>query len=270
MAKKSAFAKKYGPWALIAGGSSGLGGAWTSGMAARGLNVIFTGRNADTLEAKAKEVREKYGVEAVPVVLDLSKDDALEKMIEAVGDREIGMMIYNAGVAGLKKFCNQDLDVEIARMNTNVRGPMSFSHYFGNQMIKRGKGGIILMSSGAGLSGNPYNIGYSASKSYIVRLAEGLWYELKGDGVDVLGVISGMVKSHAEITDDKQPKGASAPMEPSDVVDQAVAVLGKRATMVPGLQNKFAMFMLKRLMPTTYGLKYMGNLYEGLFGDSIE
>jgi short-subunit dehydrogenase len=85
------FAAQYGPWALIAGGAQGIGEAYTRYAAARGLNVVVIDISREALDTLTPEIERQYGVACLGVELDLSRPDLLELVIEAVGDREIGL-----------------------------------------------------------------------------------------------------------------------------------------------------------------------------------
>jgi len=255
------FGAKYGPWAFVAGGSKGMGGAWSDALAQRGLNVVLTARREGLVKAKAEELRAKYGVEARPVVMDLSSDDMLDEVSKATDDVEIGFLVYNAGYADLCPFAKQPLEKELFRLSLNCRGPLVLSHYFGKKMLARKRGGIAIMSSLGGLMGNPYNVGYAASKAYDLVLAEGLWYEYGKHNVDVIACIAGLTKTHETISDDAKTSGGRA-MMPEDVVEEALAKLGKEPAMVPGKGNRRFHFMATRLLSRKRLISMMTENYE--------
>jgi short-subunit dehydrogenase len=84
------FAGQYGPWALVAGASEGIGGAWADYAAFQGLSVAIVARDPDKLEKKRQELVSRFGVEVIAISQDLGATDAVENIIAAVGDREIG------------------------------------------------------------------------------------------------------------------------------------------------------------------------------------
>src|SRR5882724_143015 len=97
MTGKSAMVKQFGPWALITGASSGIGAEFARQLAAAGLNIAVAARRQSLLDEVCREVSQKYGVEARTVVVDLSEEDAVERLAEAVRDLDIGLVISNAG-----------------------------------------------------------------------------------------------------------------------------------------------------------------------------
>ena len=88
--------EKYGPWALIVGGSEGIGAAFARVLAAKNLNIVLVARKPEPLEELAEDLRET-GVEVRTVSADLSKTDVLDKVRTATDDVDVGFLIYNAG-----------------------------------------------------------------------------------------------------------------------------------------------------------------------------
>ncbi|MCK4964413.1 MAG: SDR family NAD(P)-dependent oxidoreductase, partial [Dehalococcoidia bacterium] len=97
MSLQKDFSRKYGPWAVVTGASSGIGEQFARLLAAEGLSVILVARRADRLEALAANLREKHGIEAGPIALDLSKNDFLAPLLKACDNKDIGLVISNAG-----------------------------------------------------------------------------------------------------------------------------------------------------------------------------
>jgi len=188
---------KYGPWAVIPGGSEGIGACIARRLAKVGINSLLIARKPEPLEEVAAELR-ALGVEARTLALDLAAPDMLDRIREATDDIEVGLLVYNAG-ASLRTgpFIEWDLaDVEQV-IRLNVLGQTRLSHHFGRQMAARGHGGIILMGSLAGVAGSPSVITYSGAKAYSQIFSEGLWWELKQHGVDVLHVVVGQTNTPA-------------------------------------------------------------------------
>jgi short-subunit dehydrogenase len=148
------FSRKYGPWALIAGGSEGIGRSFALQLAARGLHLILLARSRQPLDDAANEIRRRYPVEVIAASLDLTAADLDERIGALTVGRDVGLVIYNAGAnhgAGL--FLDQPLDQAMNLVRLNCVGPLVFAHRFGALMRSRGRGGMILMSSMAGLAG---------------------------------------------------------------------------------------------------------------------
>ena len=181
------FKEKYGPWAVIAGASDGTGRAFTHRVAATGLNCVIIARREKVLEELAHEIRSRYDVECVPAAIDLSTSDAFEKALEAVGSREVGLLISNAGSdPNGSHFLNKDILPWMDLVNRNVVTNMRMVHHFGSLMRQRRRGGLLLVGSAAGYGGSRFMAVYSATKAFVWCLAESLWSELRPHNVDVL------------------------------------------------------------------------------------
>ncbi len=188
---------KYGPWALITGASEGTGAAFAHKVASEGINCILVSRREAPLQALAEEVRKK-GVEVVTAAVDLSALDATARIVTAVGNREVGLLITNAGAdTNGAKFLNTEAANWDQLINLNVVTTMRNCHHFGKPMRERKRGGIILVGSGA-CYGGLYGISvYSGVKAFDLCFGEGLWAELREHNVDVLNLILGRTDTPA-------------------------------------------------------------------------
>ena len=182
------FGDAYGPWAVVAGASDGTGAEFARELARRGVNVVLVARRAPLLEELAVEL----DVETRVVPLDLSLDDAAQRLAEATADLEVGLVVFNAGADdGGTLFLDQSIDDLRSLIARNCTTVMEVSHRFGAPMVERGRGGMILVSSGAAWAGASHVATYGATKSFDLVLAEGLWAEWHDRGVDVLGLVLG-------------------------------------------------------------------------------
>lgn len=185
------FATKYGPWALIVGASEGLGAAFADNAASRGLNVALVARRAEALAEVATGLRDRYGIETREIVADVGAADFSEALERAVADLEIGFMIFNAGIQPGGPFLRIRLEDHLTCIQIQVVAPTKVCHWLGRQMAARGRGGIVLISSGAAQQGLAHWVGYGAAKAYELILGEGLWYELREQGVTVTSYVVG-------------------------------------------------------------------------------
>lgn len=232
------FLKRYGPWALIAGGAQGIGAAFSRYAASQGLNVIIIDHDGAALKKFSQDIVNEYAVACLAVEVDLAQPDMLELVSTAIGNREVGLLVYNAGLADVGPFYKPDTDLEFEKKKIaiNVSGPLLLSHYFGKGMLIRKTGGIILMSSGAGLQGSPYYAHYSATKAYDIALAEALYGEFKPYNVDVLACIAGLTASTAaEAFKHIDPDLIQTPEQ---LVAEAVNALGKQCRLIAGELNR--------------------------------
>jgi short-subunit dehydrogenase len=184
------FAEKYGPWGIVCGGSDGLGAAFARALASRGINLVLVARRADVLEVFGNEIRGGYGVEVLTATLDLTDPDAMARLSALTAELEVGSFIANAGGDDSSAaFLDKDLDTHLALVKRNCVGVLEAAYRFGGPMVARGRGGVVLVTSRVAWAGGATLAAYGATKAFDLILAEGLWAEWHGRGVDVLGLV---------------------------------------------------------------------------------
>jgi uncharacterized protein len=193
------FKEKYGPWALITGASEGTGSAFAHNLADKGFNLILIARRQQPLDELAVAIRAKgTGVECVTACVDLSTLDATRQIVAATAGREVGLFIANAGAdTNGSLFLDNDVANWEQLINLNVVSTMRNCHHFGQSMRARGRGGIIIVGSGACYGGLNGIAVYSAVKAFDLCFGEALWAELRHHGVDVLNLILGRTDTPA-------------------------------------------------------------------------
>lgn len=192
------FAERYGPWAVIAGASEGTGRAFARQVAAQGVNCILIARRDAQLTALAADIGAESDVECVTAAIDLTAPDAFDRILAATGEREVGLFISNAGAdPNGAYFLDRDHATWGKLVQRNVVTMMQCSHHFAKPMCARGKGGLLLVNSGACYGGSAFMAAYSASKAFMLCFVESLWAELRHDGVDVLTLILQMTDTPA-------------------------------------------------------------------------
>jgi short-subunit dehydrogenase len=189
------FAQKYGPWAFIAGASTGIGAALSLEAARRGLNVLMLARGAARLEEAAQSVRQAHGVQVRTLAADLADPDIAKTVHEAVAGLEVGLFVYNAAVAPAGRFLDVSLDTHLLSVAVNCATPVALCHLLAPAMVRRGRGGIALVSSNAAIAGAVNFSTYNAGKAFEWILAETLWTELGESGVDVSTILVGATAS---------------------------------------------------------------------------
>jgi len=192
------FADRYGPRALILGGSEGIGSSFADALAAAGLDLTLVARSAQSLEATAATLRDRHGVQVDTRQLDLTGPD-LETVARAlIASHDFGLVIYNAGAThGIGFFLDEPVDKALSLVRLNCAGPIVFAHLALSAMRTKGRGGLILVSSMSGMAGSGYVAGYAASKAFEITLAEGLHWELARDGVDVMCAVATLTDTPA-------------------------------------------------------------------------
>lgn len=186
------FLAQYGPWALVAGASEGVGRVFAEKLAERGLNIVLLARRESVLQQLASELYGRFGVQTRVVAIDLASADAGSRIGEQVRDIDIGFLVYCAGAdSNYTPFLASPLSIAQSMLHRNCSLPMELCHRFANPMVQRGRGAVVILGSGAGLAGASNMAAYAASKAFDMVFAEALWCELHPKGVDVLGLILG-------------------------------------------------------------------------------
>ncbi|HET9501095.1 MAG TPA: SDR family NAD(P)-dependent oxidoreductase [Marmoricola sp.] len=218
---------RYGPWAVIAGGSEGVGARFAHRLAEAGVNLVLVARKAGPLEKTAADVA-RHGVEVRTVAADLTEADALARIRKQTDDVEVGLLVYNAGANTYgHEFVTGDLDRFRSVIDLNITAQLAIVQHFGAAMRERRRGGILLVGSMAGFLGKAQIGIYAAAKAFARVFAEGLWLELREYDVDVLELVLGVTRTPA-----MERAGLALDLpgmyvsDPDDVARQGLASLG--------------------------------------------
>lgn len=183
--------KKYGPWAVIAGASDGTGEGFARELAAMGINLVLVSRRKEVLTALGEELKAAHGIEYRVMVQDLMAPGAGKAMVDAASDLDVGLYVSNAGADAVGvAFLDDTPERWHGMVNMNVNAVIDTCHGFGTRMKQRGRGGLLIMSSGSALGGIPMLGIYASTKAFEAVFCEALWGELKPLGIDVLSVLA--------------------------------------------------------------------------------
>jgi short-subunit dehydrogenase len=140
-------------------------------------------------------------------------------------------------------------------------------HWFGNAMLRDGRGGIALMSSLAGMQGSGYLASYAASKAFIRVLAESLWYEWREKGVDMMACVAGATTTPGYIGSRPEPAGwlAPRPQQPEMVAEECLKKIGRTPSFVSGRGNKLASFFMQHVLGNRRAVRVMGNTTRKIY-----
>jgi short-subunit dehydrogenase len=187
----------YGPWAVIAGGSEGVGAAFAELLAEVGVNLVLLARKPEALAQTASAVRSK-GAEVRTLSVDLTAPSALEEIRGVTHDLDVGLLVYNAGANTYgHEFVSGDLEGFQKVIDLNITAPLALVRHFGANLKERRRGGILLVGSMAGYLGSAQISVYAAVKAFGRIFAEGLWLEMQPYDVQVLELILGVTRTPA-------------------------------------------------------------------------
>ena len=258
------FRERYGPWAVVAGASAGLGEEYARQLAARGLHVALVARRGELANALATDLAKQYGVETRVIALDLAQADAADVVARETAGLEVGLLVYNAALSAIGPFLERTLEDHLREVETNCRAPLMLAHTLGRDMAARGRGGIVLMSSLSATMGSALIANYAATKAYNLVLAEGLWEELRTRGVDVMACCPSAVTTPGYLAS-APAKTQPGTMTAQAVVAETLAALGTTPSFIPGRSNRLSAFALRRLMPRTMTIQVMGRVMRGMY-----
>lgn len=172
--------------ALVTGASGGIGQAIARALAARGAEVVLTGRRTDVLEPLAGELRGRA------LAIDLAERDAVERLVEQAG--EVELLIANAALPGAGLLDDYSVAEVDRTLDVNLRAPIVLAKLIGAQMARRGHGHIVFISSLSGKAASPRGALYSATKFGMRGFALSLREDLKPSGVGVSTIFPGFIR----------------------------------------------------------------------------
>lgn len=250
--------RRFGPWAVVTGASSGIGREFARQLAASGIHVVLVARRESLLREVGAEISREFGVNHRVVRADLSRPDFMREIVGAIEDIDVGLVVSNAGTAQPGEFRKLDHDVVTELFRLNALSHLEIAHYFGRRLAARGRGGIILCGAMGASHGIPYMANDSASKAYVETLGEALHVELKPAGVNVTVLVVGPTQT--AIIDKFGLTPETMPMKPMStrqcVAEALDALRRNRPTHLNGRVNR----IMRRLIPTSLSRAMMGSM----------
>ncbi|CDW72624.1 short chain dehydrogenase reductase family protein [Stylonychia lemnae] len=190
-------------WALVTGGSDGIGFQYCIDLAKRGFNICIVSRNAEKIDLKIQELKQILGDQASSlkfrsVVADFSKMSQIsqyQELATKVQDIDVGMLILNAGTAVFGKFQNlTDQEVEeLVNLNA-IHNVYLFKVFVDKLYLRQKRSAVVLLSSALGLSPVPGIAVYSASKAFLRHIGIGVGKEVR-DKIDIQTFVCGQVNT---------------------------------------------------------------------------
>ena len=256
------------PYALIAGGSKGIGYAIAEALAKRKFNLILIARHSDSLIAAKNKLESKYNIHVEILQYDLSKKEAATEIATWCTEKNIYLkMLCNvAGFGGTKDYLTLSPDSLRYMVDLNIESCMSLSLTLLPLLEKNAPSYILNVGSMAGFAPIPVKNMYSATKSAVVFFSYSLRYQLKEKNISVSVLCPGPVYTKPEIKADTKKKlgwlGDQMAVSPKRVGEIAVRkTLDKKLVIIPGTLNKVMAFVI-RVLPR----RWVVALYDKLGG----
>src|SRR5258707_6203340 len=187
--------RRFGPWAVITGASSGIGKEFARQIAASGVHVALVGRREPLLRTVGAECTKASGVQHRIIPLDLAEPDFLPVLADATRDLDVGLVVSNAGTGNPGEFLKLDRQLLQATLRLGTMAHLDIAHHFGQKLGERRRGGIILAGAMGAENGVPCMANDGAAKAYVHSLGEALHYEFKPRGVCVTVLAAGFTET---------------------------------------------------------------------------
>jgi uncharacterized protein len=254
-------------WALVTGAARevGLGYAFARQLAVEGLNLVLVDILDEELHARADELRREFGIEVRTATCDLGAPAPYATLEDAVGDLDVDVLVCNHMFTptDTPPILDMTLETHSRMIDINARAYTNLIHRFGTEMRKRGRGAIIIVASGAGLTSAPYTGAYAANKAFQIALGQALWYELQDCGVDVLVMIGGLMNTQGDALA-KYPRWMIA--ETAPVVREVLTAVGRKSMVIPGFPSRAFLFVQTRLMSRQRAISSIGRFMASGLG----
>jgi uncharacterized protein len=228
-----------GKLAVVTGASSGIGKELARMCVEHGYDLVIAA-DEPTIEGAAEGFRTR-GTKVEAVEADLGAIDGVDRLIAAIGDRDVDLLLANAGRGLGRAFVDQDF-AEVRRViDINITGTVYLTHHLARRMVARGEGRILFTGSIAGFLPGTFQAVYNASKAFIDSFSIALRHELKDSGVTVTCLMPGPTETRfferADMLDTKV--GQQDKDDPADVAKVGFdAMMAGEEQVVSGFKNK--------------------------------
>src|SRR5579862_2755829 len=208
-------------WALITGGSAGIGLDLAKVFAANKFNLVLIARNEARLKQVADELRGKHGIETKTLAKDLSLPNAPQEIFDALRDIPISVLVNNAGFGWRGAFAEGDLQRQtLDMMHVNMDSLVALTRLFLPPMLERKSGRIMNVASTAAFQPGPFSNIYFATKAFVFSFSTALSEELAGTGVTVSAFCPGTTRTEFFERAGMNMSGRDLVMMNADVVAQ--------------------------------------------------
>jgi len=262
---------RYGDWALVAGAAEGLGKAFCCALANQGANLILVDKNTEAMIGLAEELEKKFHIQTKRVNIDLAQGEAAGRCLDEAMLYDCRLLIYIAAFSKISRFTDLGQKDLHQFVSVNISTLLYLIHGFSKALISRRKpGGILIVSSLAGLIGPPYVAVYAASKAFSIILTESLSMELRKEGIDITVCCSGTVSTPTYWKGNPSfGKRKPAVMQPDAVARYALKKLGAKTMCIPGFKNRLQYFFLINLVPRRWALRLIHNAMNKMYGAQL-
>ncbi len=257
--------KGSGQTVLVTGASGGIGVDLAECFARDGYDLIVTARSEDALNAVATRLANGFGVKATAVANDLAAIGGGKNLAEKIKSRGlmVDVLVNNAGFGHAGALTAAPVETTLGMIDLNVRALVELTHIYWDEMLRRGRGGVLNVASTAAFQPGPLMAVYYASKAFVLSFSEALWEEARGTGVHVSCLCPGPTASgfrERAGTGKTNLANASAVMPSMPVAEEGYrAWRGNKRVVITGLQNRIGA-SAARILPRSMILRLVRNI----------
>src|ERR1700712_4873502 len=238
--------------ALITGGTSGIGKELAKLFAQDQYNLIVVARNQDELTSTASELGAS-GINVETIAKDLSTMDEAFALCQEIGDRQIDVLVNDAGQGVYGLFKENDIERELGIIHLNICATVILTKHFVQQMAARGDGKILNLGSVAGKLPGPWQAVYHATKAFVLSFTTAIREEMKDSGITFTALMPGATDTDffnkAGMLDSKMLQDKEALADAADVAkDGYDALMAGEDRVISGFKNS-ALVHMANLMP---------------------
>lgn len=253
--------------ALITGATSGIGAEYARRLAADRYNLIITGRRSEKIRALADELTQAHNNHVEVHIVELSDFAQVDEFIARIKNRDINLLVNNAGFGTTQFFHQESLEIQQKMIATHILAQIKIIHAILPEMIEKGSGAIINVSSSGAFLPSPRTVTYSGTKAFQVAFTESLHLELEGTGVQVQVVCPGLTRTdmHVRLGIPEESTSDWGPFKwisPQEVVECSMRCLEKKKVLcLPGRWNRMQVLM-RRIIPESFYYKTTGLFFR--------
>nr|CCC90416.1 unnamed protein product [Trypanosoma congolense IL3000] len=258
---------KAGDWAVVTGGTEGIGRAMALNLASRGFNVCVVSRTQSKLDEVVSEI-ERHGVKGESIAFDFAAagEEEYRVLFSKLDTLAVGLLVNNVGVnyTFANYFDDADLVDDMRIIKVNCEATTRMTKFFVPRMKARRAGGIILLGSFSAVTPTPLLATYAGTKAFNVSFGDALYYELKKFGVDVLVVTPNLVVSRmTQGTSTRAPKETFLTVGAASMAQQTLNQLGV-VNRTAGHRNHIIIEAIARLLPESLRGEKMLAMHEDI------
>lgn len=254
-----------GDWALVTGASSGIGREFARGLARTGVNCALAARRRPELEALAGELARDHGVETLVIPVDLARDDAVDRVAEALsaGGIRLRILVNNAGAGRWGPFEATPLGRYREILRLNIEAAVALCHRFMADLASFPSSAVVNVSSQAALQPVPYMAVYAASKAFLQSFSLALYEEWREKGVRVQTLIPGPTASEFDEKAGAYASGiGQARADPAEAVAAALAALESAEPVVASAKGLWKQRLFAGLAPPRMVVREVGRMFR--------